>query len=273
MLGGLDYHSISTAVKRALAGVGIVTPSLTATGDVSVGGNLAVAGVINESQAADIASAATINLDTATGNYVRVTGAIGITAITLSQGRSRTVEFAGAPVLTNGASLILPGGANITAAAGDVAIFRGEAAGVVRCVQYTKATAGVLPAGFGMSPLTNSLGADVPLNNIANYFDGPSVAQGTAGTWWASGTLTLNDTAGAAAIHVKLWDGTTVIASAVANVTGANNPITISLSGRISSPAGNIRISAKDVSSASGVMLFNSTGNSKDSTISAMRIA
>jgi hypothetical protein len=89
---------------------------------------------------ADIASAATINLETATGDLVDVTGAVAITTITLSDGHERTVRFTGALTLTNGASLVLPGGANITTAAGDLAVFRGYAAGVVRCVGYTKAS-------------------------------------------------------------------------------------------------------------------------------------
>ncbi len=93
----------------------------------------------SNSQGADIASSGTINLSTATGDYVNVTGTTTITAITLAQGLERTVKFAGILTLTNGASLILPSGANITTAAGDVAIFRGEASGVVRCVAYTKA--------------------------------------------------------------------------------------------------------------------------------------
>src|SRR2546426_953355 len=45
------------------------------------------------------------------------------------------------------------------------------------------------PAIPTLTPITNSLGADVALNNTANYFDGPSVAQGTSGTWFASGTV------------------------------------------------------------------------------------
>lgn len=89
---------------------------------------------------ADITSAASINLTTATGNIVDVTGTTGISAITLSDGMERTVRFTGALTLTNGASLVLPGGANITTAAGDFAIFRGYAAGVVRCVAYTRAS-------------------------------------------------------------------------------------------------------------------------------------
>jgi hypothetical protein len=100
---------------------------------------LAMSGAaINEAQGSDIASAATINIDSATGNVVDVTGTTTITAITLSQGRERTVLFTGALTLTHGASLVLPGAANITTAAGDYAIFRGYAAGVVRCVNYMK---------------------------------------------------------------------------------------------------------------------------------------
>lgn len=89
---------------------------------------------------ADVASAGTIDLDAATGNLVDVTGTTAITAITLADGRERTVRFTGALTLTHGASLVLPSGANITTAAGDYATFRGYAAGVVRCVNYERAS-------------------------------------------------------------------------------------------------------------------------------------
>jgi len=90
-------------------------------------------------QGADVASAATLNLDTATGDIVDVTGTTTITAITLTQGKQCAVRFTGALVLTHGASLVLPNAAaNITTAAGDVAIFRGYASGVVRCIVYQR---------------------------------------------------------------------------------------------------------------------------------------
>lgn len=85
-----------------------------------------------------IASAATLNLNTAKP-YSQVTGAVTVTAITLGNGRVRYVEFSSTPLLTNGASLILPTGANITAAAGDTAAFIGEASSVVRCLWYQRA--------------------------------------------------------------------------------------------------------------------------------------
>ena len=92
------------------------------------------------SQSTAVASASTINLDTVNGDYISVTGTTTITAITLARGREATIAFAGALILTNGASLVLPSGANITTAAGDTAIFRGESAGDVRCISYQKAS-------------------------------------------------------------------------------------------------------------------------------------
>jgi hypothetical protein len=124
-----------------------------------------------------------------------------------------------------------------------------------------------------LSSLTNSLGADVSLSNTTLYFDGPSVAQGTTGTWFVSGTVTIVDTSGAAAFQVKLWDGTTVVASTQGLTNAANVVGSISVSGVIASPAGNLRISVKDLNFASGKILFNNSGNSKDSTITAVRIA
>lgn len=91
-----------------------------------------------QTNGADIASAATINLDTATGDVVDVTGTTTITAITLADGKSKTVRFTGALVVTNSANLVLPAGVNKTTVAGDYAIFRGYAAGVVRCILYHK---------------------------------------------------------------------------------------------------------------------------------------
>ena len=134
------------------------------------------------------------------------------------------------------------------------------------------AVTGTLTGGATMfSPITNSLSGDVALNNTANYFDGPSVAQGTVGTWLAMGTVTCIDTAGAAILAVKLWDGTTLIDSTVVTVPVASGVVTASVSGYISTPAGNLRISVRDLSSTSGKILYNER-NTKDSTITAIRI-
>lgn len=87
-----------------------------------------------QTRAADLPSAATLNLDGSVGEYVNVTGTTGITAITLADGKWYATKFSAALTITNGASLICPGGVNYTAAAGDVLIWAGEASGVVRCI-------------------------------------------------------------------------------------------------------------------------------------------
>lgn len=104
-----------------------------------------------QARGADIASAGTINLTTATGDIVDVTGTTSITAITLADGLERQVRFTGVLTLTNGASLILPGGANITTAAGDIAVFRGYASSVVRCVGYQKANGQAVVGSGGLA--------------------------------------------------------------------------------------------------------------------------
>jgi hypothetical protein len=89
---------------------------------------------------ADVASGATLDLDTNNSGYLRVTGTTTITAITLAAGRKRLLLFADALTLTHGASLILPSAANIVTVAGDLALVVGEAAGVVRCVSFMRAS-------------------------------------------------------------------------------------------------------------------------------------
>ena len=122
-----------------------------------------------------------------------------------------------------------------------------------------------------LSDFTNSIASNVNMNNTANYFDGPSVAQGTVGIWFASGTVTLTDTT-VAAFFCKLWDGTTVIASSVSEISSGSLSTSAALSGVLASPAANIKISCRDTSSAGGVMLANGSGAGKDSTVSAVRI-
>ena len=242
--------------------------------------------VLNEqrpySQGVAIASATTVALNGSTGDYVQITGTTAITAITLAQGEERTLEFAGILTFTNGASLILPGGANITTAAGDVAIVRGEASGVVRCVNYMRANGQSVAVQVtsvngatgavqvNLSGITASLSGNVTINS-ASYFDGPSIAQGTSGTWFVSGTVTVTCGPGSTDASAKLWDGTTVIASTQVFVT-TTNPVTISLSGMLASPAGNLRISVAS-SSGAGTIYASLTGLGKDSTITAIRIA
>ncbi len=138
------YSSTGAKVSFSAAPtVGVVGLSATVAQTANNLSDLAspIAGFDNLSvHGADIASASTVDLGAATGDVVDVTGTTTITAITLAEGKRRIVRFTGALTLTHGASLVLPGAANITTAAGDYAVFVGYAAGVVRCVLYSKAS-------------------------------------------------------------------------------------------------------------------------------------
>jgi hypothetical protein len=148
-------------------------------------------------------------------------------------------------------------------------------AGVTSVVCGTGLSGGTITAtgtcAVSLSALNSALGADVALNSTVTYFPGPQVVQGTSGTWWASGTVTLSDSA-VAAFHCKLWDGTTIITSGVTQLSTANGSVTMTLSGPLANPAGNINISCKDVTNTTGSIKFNVSGNSKDSSLSVARI-
>ncbi len=132
-------------------------------------------------------------------------------------------------------------------------------------------TSGGNATSLNLGQVTNSLAADVAMTVQNTYFTGPSVSNTTTGTWFASGTVTVISTS-TDTFYAKLWDGTTVIASAVF-FGAANGFVTCSLSGFLTSPAANIRISVVNASSANGTIKFNFSANSKDSTLSAFRIA
>lgn len=177
-----DLADAATAVGNLFAAARTLTQPVTFSG-----------ARINEAKGADVVSASTIDLDAATGNLVDVTGTTAITAITLSAGREAVVRFTGVLTLTNGASLVLPGGANITTAAGDFAIFRGYAAGVVRCVVYTKASGQSLvatasyatfSAAVAANALTFTLQAGVPLQ----FSDGTVITSNVATLTISSGS-------------------------------------------------------------------------------------
>ncbi|WP_195763861.1 beta strand repeat-containing protein [Pseudoduganella rivuli] len=137
-LTGATSVAIAPPAWTSITGKPTTVATLGVSDALSTNGGV-LTGPIDEAKGADIASAATVNLQAATGNVVDVTGAATISAIALNSGAERTVRFGGAAVLAHSASLVLPGAANITAAAGDFAIFRGYPGNVVRCVVYSRA--------------------------------------------------------------------------------------------------------------------------------------
>lgn len=121
-----------------LAG-GTVTGATTFSADVTLSGS-----TMKWVKGADVASATALPLIT-DGNYFDVTGTTTITSFnSVGVGTWVRLHFDGALILTHNATdLILPGGVNITTAAGDEAEFIEYASGDYRCVSYTKANAGL----------------------------------------------------------------------------------------------------------------------------------
>ena len=97
----------------------------------------------------DIGSASPTVVDT-DGDYFIVTGTTNFSALTVTADRHFFLEFAAVLTITHGSGTIdLPGGANITTAAGDVAEFVSTASNVVTCVNYTKANGEAVVGGAG----------------------------------------------------------------------------------------------------------------------------
>jgi hypothetical protein len=110
---------------------------------------------------ATVASAATCDIGAANSLVVQITGTTGITSFGTTYSGPRIVRFAAALTLTQSASLVLPGAANITTAAGDflIAVPNGNPASGYRVVAYHRATGQALSADLatatGVLPLIN----------------------------------------------------------------------------------------------------------------------
>ena len=150
---------------------------------------------------AAIASSATVNLNTATGNRVHITGTTAITAVTLTRG-PRTVIFDGILTLTHNATTNnLPGAANITTAAGDRAIYESDGT-TVYCVSYIKVSgAAVVAAAVGVgnhAVIVNAGNGHGSTNTNIRRFTNTQSSVGTAITYADSATLgatfTINET-------------------------------------------------------------------------------
>ena len=131
-----DWQSLIDDIETALTG------SLAADGQTPVTGNLAMGNnkltglsagtaagnslrweqLFSQGVEADIASATTTDIGAQNTNFLRVTGTTTITGFGTNYNGPRFLRFAGVLTLTHGSALILPGAANITTAAGDMAI-------------------------------------------------------------------------------------------------------------------------------------------------------
>lgn len=142
----------TTAASNSPAGGDAVGPQL----DDYLRGIQAILRHTN-AKGSDIASASTIDLGAATGEFVDVTGTTTITSLgTVSAGIVRTVRFTGSLTLThNATSLILPGGVNIKTSANDIAVFISLGAGNWVCVNYPP-TAGTYTPTITLGDLSSA---------------------------------------------------------------------------------------------------------------------
>lgn len=153
------------------------TPSLnTSVSGISVAENAMTMASINdvlrqimadtrELQArASIASAGTVAIGAANAESLDVTGTTTITAFdSVAAGVMRELVFSGALTLThNATSLILPTGANIATAAGDIAVFRSLGSGNWRCSSFMKAD-GTALSSAGVSSASETVSGIVEL--------------------------------------------------------------------------------------------------------------
>jgi hypothetical protein len=97
-----------------------------------------------------VSSASTCDIGAVASHRVSVTGTTTITSFGTVPHVLRFVTFAGALTLThNATTLILPGGANITTAAGDAAVFMSDASGNWTCISYSRASGKpIIPSAF-----------------------------------------------------------------------------------------------------------------------------
>lgn len=148
---------------------------------------------------AAIASAATINLSAVTGNLVHVTGSTGISAATMTAGKDVWVIFDAAVVLTYHATnhRLNSGGANVTAAAGDialytydgttvrVAVFRANGKAIIETAPPPSAPIGSCLIHFGSSPPANYLKCPAGVTNLSRTTYAALFA--AIGITWGSG--------------------------------------------------------------------------------------
>lgn len=121
-------------------------------------------------QGSDVASGSTVTLGD--GMFFNITGTTTITDIDLTtdkSGRMFALRFDGVLTLThNATSLILPGGANITTAAGDVAMFVSLGSDNVRCISYQRAGG----SGAGYAVTVSAADAATTTDAQTIYFGG-----------------------------------------------------------------------------------------------------
>jgi hypothetical protein len=148
--------------------------------------NLLAANAIATTKGADIASGSpTVTAD---GNYFDVTGTTTVAAWAVAADRHFFTQFDGVLQLTHDATdLDLPGIANITTAAGDIAEWQSTGSNTCQCVSYTKVD-GTSIASSVLSDTTPQLGGFLDTNDkFVSFSQGANIASvaGDTNIWTA----------------------------------------------------------------------------------------
>ncbi len=135
---------------------------------------------IYEAEGSALAASSTVDLSSATGNFLHITGAATISSFgTVTAGARFVLVFDGVCTLTyNATSLILPGTANITTAANDCCMIVSEGSGNWRVVGYFPIAGGggggTVTAVTATAPLASSGGSapDISIPQANGTTDG-----------------------------------------------------------------------------------------------------
>jgi len=162
-MGQIDFDGSNSTVKAD------VIRGQTGT-TVKLGGLLDTDGnYIQTEKGGDLTSASPLIIDT-DGSYFDVTGTTNFAAMTVAADRQFTLQFDGVLTMTHHATnLDLPGEANITTAAGDVATFQSTGSNTVQCINYTRADGTGIAGGGDFSDGGEAGGAARTLGNTDAY--------------------------------------------------------------------------------------------------------
>jgi uncharacterized cupin superfamily protein len=169
---------------------------------------------------ADVASATTTDIGAASSMKVRVTGTTTVVSFGTTINVLRLVRFADILTLThNGTSLILPGAANITTAAGDTAIFASDASGNWRCYDYERASGAPSVPGQGLTEVTV---ASATTTNIGTAASDRVLISGTTTITSLGTSVNKIRFVRFSGILTLTHNATTLILPGAANITTAN---------------------------------------------------
>lgn len=224
-----DWQALINDVASALTQSFSRDGQTTATGNFPMGGNkltglaagsaagdsLRFEQLFSQGLSTDLASAATTDIGAQLTTVVNITGTTTITSFGTNYNGPRFLRFAGALTLTHSATLVLPGSANITTAAGDGAIVvpLGNPPTGWRVVAYQRAS------GEALAPPSS-----VPAANLTGTV---AIANGGTGATTAAAAFTNLKQAATATDTGVVELATNTEAQAGADTTRAITPATL----------------------------------------------